>query len=318
MKTEYKTFDSNHKVDLHTHTTFSDGLLTPEKLFEKAKSYKLKAISICDHDTIKAYEDRKTFSCAKRTGIELIPGIEFSTIDKKGAKYHILGFLIDIKNKNLKEFIKRIQKERNSYVEKVCELLNSDGWHIDAKKIIRTNISITKAHISRNLLADKRNQVKIKEHFNKIPSEGEFTETLLIKGKKYFVNDKNKIKPEEAIDIIHASKGVAILAHPGFNIMGGEKIKNLCDNFKSMGIDGFEAINIQYDKRNKDKRVDYVKEFTKYCIENNLLFTGGSDFHHSNKKLIGKFIDLGFKNDKYSVSYDIVEKLKKYRNQKLK
>ena len=303
-------------IDLHTHTKCSDGLLAPKALIKKAKSYGLKAIAICDHDTIQAYDDRNVFTYANKMKVELVPGIEFSTTDENTNKYHILGLFINLNDENLKKIIKKIQNQRNSYVKKVCNLLRKDKWNIEERELLESGASITKAHISRALLSNKKNISKITKIFSNIPSEGTFTEKLLIKGGKYFIPNENKISPKQAINTIHLAKGVAILAHPGFNVMNGENLEKLCNKFKNLGIDGFEAINIQFNKSNKDARIDYVKKFETYCRKHNLLITGGSDFHHSNKKLMGKFIDLGFKNDKYKVIYNLLKKIKTFLKNK--
>lgn len=299
-------------IDLHTHTNISDGLLTPKELIKKASEYGLKAIAICDHDTLGAYDEKSIFNYSKELGVELVSAVEFSSVDEEHNKYHILGLLLDVDNQELRSFVDLIQKERISYAHKVSKILKHNGWKIDLSVYIQKGESITKAHVSRSILSQMQNHTKLVELFGKIPSEGEFIENFLIKGKDYFV-ESSKVTPSSAIDIIHKAGGLAILAHPSFNVMKGENFEDLCEKFKNMGIDGFEAINIQFDKSNNDVRFDMVDKFVKFANDNNLLITGGSDYHHSNSALIGNFIDLGFMNDQYKVSYDILNKLKQYK-----
>lgn len=303
-------------IDLHTHTNKSDGFLSPLDLLKKAKEYDLRAVAICDHDTLSAYDDKEIFDFAFNLNIELVSGIEFSTEDENKRKYHILGLLIDLSDKELNNLVKDIQYQRVKYAEDVRVLLARDGWFLDLSDHIKRKESITKAHISRGVLGNKLNEEKLKSFFGKIPTEGEFTESFLIKNKPYYLNSKNKLSPKVAIDIIHKAKGVAILAHPAFNVMNGENLKELCFRFKNLGIDGFEAINIQYNKSMGDVRVDMVFDFAKFAEDNGMLITGGSDYHHSDKKLMGNFVDLGFKNDNYKVGYEILEKLKIFKDKK--
>jgi len=300
------------RIDLHTHTNCSDGLLYPKELLKKAGDYGLVAISITDHDILRAYEDKSIFDYAVSLGLNLIPGIEFSTLDTNGNKYHILGLMIDISNISLIDLIENLQLNRSLYAKKVSKLLCDDGWFIDIGTLVNLKESITKAHISRFLIENPKNKQKLLEYFTHIPSEGELIEFLLIKGKKYYISIDKSLTPKEAIDVIHNAHGVAILAHPTFNVMQGEDLNELCNKFKNLNIDGFEAINIQFDKSHNDERVDLVKEFSNYAEANNLLITGGSDFHHSNKDLIGNFIDLGFVGDEYLVDISILDKMKKY------
>jgi len=304
------------KIDLHTHTNCSDGLLTPKELLKKAKDYGIIALSITDHDILQAYEDKSIFDFAISLGIELVSGVEFSTIDINNNKYHILGLMIDISNQSLISVVEQSQNSRLLYAKKVSELLRSDGWFIEIEGLLNSKESITKAHISRLIIENPKNEKKILEYFKNMPNEGMLIEFLLIKGKKYYIPSEKSLTPKEAIDVIHDAGGVAILAHPTFNIIQGEDLKVLCERFKSLNIDGFEAINIQFDKSNDDKRVDFVKNFSEYAEANNLLITGGSDFHHSNKDLIGNFIDLGFEGDEYMVDISILKKIKEYLREK--
>ncbi len=304
-------------IDLHTHTTFSDGLFTPMDLLDKAKEYNLSVISITDHDTLGAY-DKSVFDYAESLNIQLVPGIELSTQDSSGHKYHILGLLIDLENTHINNLIKDLKSKRISYAEKVCSLLKNDGWSVDSNKLIKNSKEIiTKAHISRSILLDVHNHKKLINIFGIIPSEGKFTEKFLIKGGEYYISNPDKLDVKKAIDIIHQAGGLAILAHPAFNVMQGEDLVEMCDNFKDIGIDGFEAINIQFNKSKHDERVDLVDSFSNYAKKNGLAITGGSDFHHQSRDLMGNFIDLGFNGDKYKVDELILKNLKNLCKNKL-
>lgn len=306
----------NKFIDLHTHTIYSDGFLTPEELLNRAKNYNLAAIAIADHDTTNAYTD-KTSKIASKLGVELVPAVEFSTRDENSNKYHILGLLIDLKNPELAKLTKRLKQERVDEAVNVSHLLDKLGWKINLEKLLNEPGTITKAHISRAVLENKENFENLKKFFKgKIPTEGEFTESFLIKDKPAYIKDDKPLSPKEAIDVIHKAKGLAILAHPSFNVMKGENFNNLCEKFLQLGIDGFEAINVQYDRSENDKEVEHIDQFIKFCQDNNLVISGGSDFHHDKEELIGKFIDLGFKNYPRKVSYSVLEDLKKERNKR--
>ncbi len=297
-------------IDLHTHTNYSDGLFTPRQLLERAKAYNLAAISIADHDTTRAYTS-ETFEIAKNLSIELVPGIEFSTRDDDSNKYHILGLLIDLESKDLYKLTHRLNEERIAETKLVCGLLDGLGWNIDQEKLLDEPGTITKAHISRAVLFNEKNKQKLHKEFNKMPTEGEFCEAILIKGKPAYVKGGHHLHPSEAIETIKKAGGLSLLAHPSYNLIMGESFESLCNKFVNWGINGFEAINVQYDRSNNDNEVQHIDQFINYSKEHNLVISGGSDFHHDNEELIGKFIDLGFKNYDKKVPYSVLENLKK-------
>ncbi|MCX7928705.1 MAG: PHP domain-containing protein [Patescibacteria group bacterium] len=296
-------------IDLHTHTIYSDGTFTPEQLLNKAKAYGLVAISITDHDTVKAYSPQ-LFNLADKLEIELVPGVEFSTRDEDSNKYHILGLLIDLNSADLNNLTNLLNEDRIKEASLVCDLLNSYGWEIDREMLFNEPGTITKAHISRAVLGCEKNRTRLIKEFGKVPTEGSFCEAWLIKGKPAYVSGQRHLHPKQAIETIKNAKGLAILAHPSFNIMAGEDFNSLCNKFINWGIDGFEAINVQYDRSNGDVEVQHIDEFTKFAREKGLVISGGSDFHHDDESLMGKFIDLGFRNYSRKVPYSVLEELK--------
>ncbi len=302
-------------IDLHTHTRRSDGFLTPEELLQKAASYGLRAISITDHDTLSAYSD-PLFAYAQQLGIELIPGIEISTKDGAGNKYHILGLLIDLKNSPLQKLTNVLKERRVAQTEKVVQLLEQLGWFIDRDQLLDGSEVVTKAHIARAVLKNSRNHTKLIAEFDTVPSEGTFIESTLIKGKPAFVRADEELSPEEAVRAIHDASGVALLAHPSFNVMRGEEMEALIEKSRAWGIDGYEAINVQYDKSNGDVEVEHIETFKKQAEKYSLLISGGSDYHHNDEKELGRFIDLGFKDDERFVPYEVLETLKEYQKKK--
>lgn len=179
--------------------------------------------------------------------------------------------------------------------------------------MLSENSTIIKAHISRAVLDNKKNVERLVKEFGKIPTEGEFCEAWLIRGKPAFVKGSKDLHPIKAIETIKMAKGLALLAHPSFNIMMGELFDLLCEKFVNWGIDGFEAINVQYDRSNNDVEVQHIDEFIEFATKKGLVISGGSDFHHDDEKLIGKFIDLGFRNYPRKVPYSILENLRRIR-----
>lgn len=251
-------------IDLHIHTTASDGLLSPEKVVELAKELNLSALSIADHDTVNGYELAK--EKAEELGIELIPAVELSIAYKK-LDFHLLGYLIDYQDTAFKKKIESFRRERLIRGEKMVEKLNELGvdLRIDTVKTIAKDASVGRPHLADALL---------KEEYVKSYNEA-FARYLGYHAPAYV--PKKYLTPQEGIELIHKVKGLAILAHPGTSHRD-----ELLPEFMEMGIDGIEAYHSQYDRFQTNHYVSWAKKY-------GLIYTGGSDCHGRGETiLIGK------------------------------
>lgn len=302
------------RVDLHVHTNLSDGLHTPEEILHLALSSGVRVLSITDHDTIDAYTDQIT-DLAQKLELDLIPGVEVSTRDQRG-KYHILGYFADLERAEvLKSNLEKVSKNRHLLAEKICDLLVKAGFFVNPE-MLRSLSSVTKAHIARLVLDNPLNRQKLLEDFDgQMPTEGRIVETYMLRGQVAYVKPMSP-SPQEAINWIHRSGGIAILAHPIDNVLKGWDPSSLVDFFVSIGIDGLEAYYIQYDRSNNDTEEERITEFSNLAKSRGMLITGGSDFHHNDTNSIGRFIDLGMSNVEVSVPYQLVIELKNALEQK--
>lgn len=253
-------------IDLHTHSTESDGTLTPQELMQLASDIGLSAIALTDHDTVGGLSKAKPV--AESLGIELVPGIELST-DYNGTEVHMLGFYIDDTNpaflKKLQEFI----DSRNLRNEKMAFLLQKEGFSITLEDLYREypDSVITRAHFARYLV------------------EHGYVKDLDTVFRKYLGDNcrcyvpREKITPFEAIDLIHLGGGLAFFAHPVLCHMNHDRLRFFVRDLKEAGLTGMEAVysmNSPGDERNMKK---LAQEF-------DLLISGGSDFHGENKPYI--------------------------------
>lgn len=253
-------------IDLHTHSTESDGTLTPQELMQLASDIGLSAIALTDHDTIGGLSKAKPV--AESLGIELVPGIELST-DYNGTEVHMLGFYIDDTNpaflKKLQEFI----DSRNLRNEKMAFLLQKEGFSITLEDLYREypDSVITRAHFARYLV----------EHGYVKDRDTVFRKYLGDNCRCYV--PREKITPFEAIDLIHLGGGLAFFAHPVLCHMNHDRLRFFVRDLKEAGLTGMEAVysmNSPGDERNMKK---LAQEF-------DLLISGGSDFHGENKPYI--------------------------------
>ena len=263
-----------NNIDLHIHTTCSDGVLTPFEVINEAYKNNVKIISITDHDNLNAYSE-ELINYAKEKDIKLITGIEISTkINKCGI--HVLGYNIDIHNEELINKITKLQNARHDYLIKVSDKLKSLGYLVNTEKLDKID-AVTKAHIALDVIENNDNKNILFKTFNQIPSKGLFIETIMNEGCPAYVK-KETITPLEASNLIKNAGGIVVLAHPVAYFYEDNlkeiDIKNIIENMKA---DGIEAYYIYVDKDN-NKHND-IKKWYKFAKENNLLVTIGSDFH---------------------------------------
>ncbi len=257
--------------DLHTHTQVSDGKLSPSELLARAKEFHVNAISITDHDTVKAYDE---LTDKDKQSITLIPGIEFSSVWRKTG-VHIVGLNIDLNNDALKQTIQLQQKNRQerakTIIDKLAKKLSQEIALEQIESIARNN-NIGRPHIAEYLVQNKivENQ---KEAFDKYLGTGKIGDI------------KNTwLDLETIIKTITNSNGIAVLAHPAKYKLTRTKLIELLSDFKNYGGQAFEVVSgKQVPHLTRDlARISEAKELYASC---------GSDFHqtgHSWSEL-GKF-----------------------------
>lgn len=292
------------RIDLHIHTTCSDGVFSPKQVIDEAKKNNVEIIAIADHDTIDAYTD-EVFEYAEAKNIKLIPAVEISTKSSK-CGIHVLGYNIDLKNKVLRDKLYALRNARHIYLYKVTEKLKELGYLVNVDELDKID-AVTKAHIALDVISNKQNENLLLETFHHIPSKGEFIETIMNENCPAYVK-KETITPKEAAEIIRQAGGKVILAHPMAYIYED----NLTDNdvlslIDDMQADGIEAIYIYIDKNNKKRNI--CAHWKEIASKYDLQITIGSDFHNKD----GIHPVIGLLNEDIEINeedvYDIVHTL---------
>lgn len=276
-------------IDLHTHTTYSDGTYSPAELIELAYKNGIKAIAITDHDTIEGINYAK--EKAKELNIELINGIEFS-VDYKGIEMHILGYFLDINNKELLNLLKDLKKTRDKRNLELIEKLNSIGLDIsfDYIKSLSGGGLITKAHFATAI---------VEKGYAKTRSDA--FSLYLGKDKPAYVK-RVLISHKEAIDFIYNSKGISVLAHPIIYKLSNKDLDIAIKDLKDSGLKGIEC----YYPSNTLSQTNFLISLAqKYDLK----ITGGSDFHGLNRPNVS----LGNIFLKKQIDYKLLEDLKSIR-----
>lgn len=261
-------------VDLHVHSTASDGTFTPTELVKAAKKAGLSAFALTDHDTVAGIDEALT-AANSIGGIEVVPGIEIST-NYKDKEIHIVGLCIDYKNKAFLEAIGDEVQRRNNRNEKLVELFNEHGFPVTMEELIKMfpDSIITRAHFASYMT--KKGYVKDNnEAFQKYLGDGM---------PLYVPRERKSLK--EAVEIITTAKGAPILAHPLLYHLTGREMGDLCGQLKEYGLIGIESMYSTY--RGFDEL-----SVRKLAREYELLESGGSDFHGANKPHIQLGIGCG-------------------------
>jgi len=284
-------FSRHASIDLHIHTTASDGTFTPEQVVSHAHQLNLKAIAITDHDTVVGSKE------ALRSGIPpslgFLTGVEISSTPPPfysgSGSFHLLGYSIRLDDPQLNQTLEKLQQARQNRNPAIVNRLNELGISITLDEVHREagQGQLGRPHIAQ-LMVKKRAVASIDEAFDQ----------FLGTGKPAYV-DKQRVECFKAIEIILDAGGVPILAHPGLLDYKTEgRLDELIGKLKKAGIQGLE---VYYSGHTPDQ----TRLFAELAKRHELLMTGGSDFHGA----IQPDIEMGSGHGNLIVPYELFEKL---------
>ena len=280
-------------VDLHVHSCRSDGTMTPHELVDYALEKGLSALALTDHDTIDGLDEIMEY--AKDKSIEIIPGIEYST-EYNQRDVHIVGLFIDYKAPVFLEYLARFKQSRTDRNYKLCANLQNAGIDITYEALMEAypNAVITRAHYAGFLL----------DH-GYVKSRNEAFERYLGDHTPYFVH-REKITPEEVIEVTRKAGGIPILAHPTLYKLGREQLDILVGRLTEAGLMGMECYYSTYTPAETRQMKALAEQY-------HLLPSGGSDFHGDAKP----GLDLGVGYGRLYVPDEILVNLKKTLHTKM-
>lgn len=275
-------------IDLHTHSTFSDGTFTPLQLVKYAEEKGLKAFALTDHDTTEGVKEAKSIE----TNVEVISGVEISTrYDKK--EIHIVGLYVNENDADLNKQLKYYREKRVTRNFEILEKLNSLGVNItiDDVKESCTGDVISRAHIAKALVSKG--------------FVGSYTEAF----DRYLGDNKCAYVPretlnyEEGMELITKAGGVPVLAHPLLYKMSDTNLENMMVKLRQKGL---KAVEVYYSTHSNSD----TQHIMAMANRVGLIYSGGSDFHGATKPKI----DMGTGMGKLAVPYEILEKIRGERN----
>jgi predicted metal-dependent phosphoesterase TrpH len=284
-------YDERQRIDLHIHSTASDGTLTPLEILLLAEQLCIKAISITDHDTIEGTEQADL--CEKPSFLKFITGVEISSkppffLPSTGS-LHILGYGIQTSHTELKNTLDRLQNARKNRNPEILRRLAEMGIKITLEEIRKTvgPGQIGRPHIARVLIAK-----------GVVQNMDDAFGTYLGKNCPAYI-DKYRIKCERAIQLILRAGGIPVLAHPGIiNAANPDDLTVLVSRLKEMGLMGIE---VYYPGHSKFQ----TNQYRELAQDMDLLLTGGTDFHG----MMHPDIQMGSGRGDTFVPYKLYEKL---------
>lgn len=251
-------------VDLHSHSTRSDGAFAPARLVEEAAARGVTTLALTDHDTTAGLDEAE--AAAQEYGLEFVPGVEI-TCECAGTEVHLLGLGIDRLNPKLQRICADVQERRRERFFEMVARLRAHGVPLSTEGV-EDGVSLARPYLARLLVQQ-----------GKVAGYQEAFERYLRRGRPGFV-DHSRIRIEGAIEAIQAAGGVAVIAHPGLYRNGDEVVFEA----RKLGLDGIEC-------HHSDHNHDVSQHYVSLARKLELLVSGGADFHgpeHARSKFFGK------------------------------
>ena len=256
-------------IDLQSHSTVSDGELAPAEVARAAAEAGVTTMSLTDHDGVAGV--REAMSAADEAGIDCVPAVEMSCVHRYSEDLHMLGYWVDLDA--IQPACNRAQQERVDRAKEIVARLNQHGVEVsfeDAAAQAGAADAIGRPHIARAAGAG--------------PDLGPFFEEYLVPGAKAFVS-RRWPSAEEAVNLIHGAGGVAVVAHPYWDVSEPEQVRDLVESLvRDVGLDGIESFYPPHTEAQ-------TRHCLELCEEFGLTPTGSSDFHGPNHKQFSKWVD---------------------------
>ncbi len=272
--------DDRPRFDLQAHSRHSDGALEPAEVVELAKAAGVELLALTDHDTVAGVEE--AVAAALGAEIAVVPAAELSAIHGECEDLHILGYGIDPRDGALLSALEQFRADREARAERMAAALGELGLHLtdevlDSRR--RSGSSIGRPHLARAVLEDGRNSTRLAREG--LERAEQVLEAYLLPGKPAY-RGRTKPSVEQAIDVIHGAGGVAVWAHPFWDVKAPEEVVATLEQFAGWGIDGVESFYITHDMAQTHLLDDASRRL-------DLLSTGSSDFHGPDHSIFSRF-----------------------------
>ena len=272
-------------IDLHTHSTCSDGSMSPRELVRHAAEKGISAIALSDHDSVAGVKD--AMDEGKKVGVEVVPAIEFSV--QSETETHILGYYIDIDHPLLKEALEGVMDARNRRTLNTCQKLNDLGFNVTMEEAyaIAPSGLIGRAHFAR-IMMEKGYISSVKEGFDKWLGVG-----------KPAYDGSQALTARQAVELIKNIGGYSYVAHPHLIRISDDELRAFLTDLKKYGLCGIEGYYNEYTPEMQEKFQSMAKEL-------GLKISGGTDFHAKMKP----HIEIGIGQGNMKIPYSVLENIR--------
>lgn len=246
-------------IDLHTHSTRSDGTFSPEEVVRRAAGLGLEIVALTDHDTTEGLDE--ALATGEETGVELVPGVEFSA-EHEGSSIHVLGYWVDTADAPFQKELTRLRDDRFRRGEMMVEKLRALGFPIEFQRVreIARGGNIVRPHVAQAMV-----------EAGIVASEEEAFERWIADGRPAHVA-KHALPPIDAVGLIRAAGGVCVLAHPG---MWGDQTSVPDELIEAMADAGMAGLEVDHTDHTPEQR----ERYRALAGRLDLIPTGGSDCH---------------------------------------
>jgi len=272
------------RFDLQSHSTHSDGALAAADVVEAAAREGVELLALTDHDTVSGVSE--ALAAAERLGIRVVPAVEISAVDDGAAaprELHILGYAIDHTRPLLTEQLAEFLADREQRTLRMAAALRELGWELDEREIAARSAAgqpIGRPHLAEAVLASPANAARL--NAEQIDDIGSLIRAYLIEGRPAF-RLRETPTVAQAVDAIHSAGGLAVWAHPFWDVSDSADVLTSIDRFRALGIDGVEAFYVTHTR-------EQTELLAERCATLGLLTTGSADFHGPDNRLFSRFL----------------------------
>jgi 3',5'-nucleoside bisphosphate phosphatase len=266
--------------DLQSHSLHSDGALSPAEVVAAAAAAGVELLALSDHDSVEGVEDAARAAEAQQ--LRLVPAVEITAIDDKQRDLHILGYRIDHRDVRLRERLEHSRDQREQRASEIAEAIRKVGFELDETELrerAEQGKTIGRPHLAEAVVRHPANARRLADE--RLDGLSAFLEAYLIEDRPAFVPRRGPSIPQ-AIETIHEAGGLAVWAHPFWDISASDEVLASIDEFREAGLDGVECFYPTHEQ-------DQATLLADRCGALHLLSTGSSDFHGPQHRLFSQF-----------------------------
>ena len=274
MSAEPPTFD------LQSHSLYSDGALEPPEVVAAAAQAGVELLALSDHDTVDGVE--QAVEAGSELGVHVVRAVEISSVDRDKQDLHVLGYLVDHHDAALRDRLRAWREDREHRAGAMADALRELGYQLDESELSRRRTEgkpIGRPHLADAVVRHPANERRLRSEG--LDERSAFLEAYLIDGRPAF-RPRTKPTIAESIETIHDAGGVAVWAHPFWDIDASPEVLEAIDRFRAWGLDGVECF---YPTHSREQTLLVADR----CAELGLLSTGSSDFHGPEHRLFSRF-----------------------------